>query len=252
MMKFRLTIAGLHLLTSAIVLSLILGALYFGWYRWPGWYLTDAAHLVPVLVGVDLALGPAITFIIAASSKSRRELTRDIAMIVCVQLIALAYGTATLWHGRPLYYAFSENVLEVVQESDLNARESALARGRHADLAPHWYSRPRWIWAPLPTDPQEQEKIISSAAKGGEDVISFPGYFRPWEQGLPALRGQLRKVDDLNFYSTAEKASLKQRMRASGLAVDAVNSIPLMGRGRLMLAVFDTANMTIIGMFEAH
>ena len=81
-MKFRLKAFGLHLLASATVLSLTLGTLYLGWYRWPGWYLADVPRVVAVMAGVDLVLGPTLTLIIASTKKLRRELTRDIAMIV--------------------------------------------------------------------------------------------------------------------------------------------------------------------------
>src|SRR5580692_3227841 len=55
-MKFRLKALGLHLSASACTLSLILGALYLGWYSWPGWALTDVTHVVVVMVGVDVVL----------------------------------------------------------------------------------------------------------------------------------------------------------------------------------------------------
>jgi hypothetical protein len=109
-MRFRLKAFSLHLLSSATVLTLILGALYFGWYRWPGWYLTDVTRVILVMVGVDVVLGPTLTLIIANQKKSRRELTRDIGIIVAVQLCALTYGSVSLWNGRPLYYAFSESI----------------------------------------------------------------------------------------------------------------------------------------------
>src|SRR5579864_7352946 len=98
-MRFRLKLFSLHLLSSASVLTLILGCLYFGWYRWPGWYLTDVTRVVLVMVCVDVVLGPTLTFIIANQKKSRRELTRDIGIIVVVQLCALTYGSASLWNG---------------------------------------------------------------------------------------------------------------------------------------------------------
>src|SRR5882672_896867 len=98
-MRFRFKAFGLHFLASSVALSSTLGALYFGWYRWPGWYLTDVVTVVAVLVGVDIVLGPLLTLIVARSSKPRRELTRDIAMIVVVQLCALGYGTVSLWSG---------------------------------------------------------------------------------------------------------------------------------------------------------
>jgi hypothetical protein len=250
-MRFRLKAFGLHLLASAIALTLVLGTLYLGWYRWPGWYLADALNVVLVLAGVDLALGPLLTFVVARASKPRREFKRDVAMIVAVQLFALLYGTISLWNGRPLYYAFSENVLQLVQAYDIDAHELTLARQQNAMLVPHWYSLPRWIWAPLPTDATERDKIVSSAIVGGDDVISMPRYFKSWQQGLPALRGQLKKVDDLGYFSRAQKKVLKERMRAAGLAPDQLNSMPLTGRGRPLLAVFDPVSIKISAIIKA-
>jgi hypothetical protein len=249
-MRFRLKALGLHLLGSTVALSSILGALYFGWYRWPGWHLADVAHVVVVMACVDIVIGPLLTFVIARSSKPRGELTRDIAMIVAVQLFALIYGAVSLWHGRPLYYAFSENVLQLVQAYDIDADEVALARQQRAELAPHWYSLPRWIWAPLPQDPHEREKIVTSAIGGGDDVISMPRYFKPWEQGLPALRTQLKKVDSVGYFSAADKKFLKEHMRAAGLSSDQLNSIPLTGRGYPLLAVFDPTSLKITAIFK--
>jgi hypothetical protein len=250
-LKFRLKAFGLHLLASAIVLTLTLGALYLGWYHWPGWYLADVPHVVAVMIGVDLVVGPLVTLIIASAAKSRRELGRDIAMIATVQLIALVYGTTALWNGRPLYYAFSDNCLQVIQAYDIDPDELDVARRQHAALVPHWYSLPRWIWAPLPKDPTESSKIISSAVQGGLDVTSMPRYFKPWAEGLPWLRTQLKNVDDIGFFSGAEKKALKERMRVAGVATDRRDSIPLTGRGRPLLAVIDPTSLKITAIFKA-
>ena len=249
-MRFRLKALSLHLLASACALTLILGSLYLGWYRWPGWYLADVVRVVMVMTGVDVVVGPLLTFVIARSSKPRSELARDIAMIVSIQLFALIYGAVSLWNGRPLYYAFSETVLQLVQAYDINAEESALARQQNADLAPHWYSSPRWIWAPLPQNSDERQKIVASAVGGGDDVISMPRYFKRWDQGLPSLRTQLKKVDDVAYFSAAEKKALEERMRAAKLDTDRPNAMPLTGRGRPLLAVFDTASLKITALFK--
>ena len=177
-MKSRLKALGWHFSASAAVLLLILGTLYLGWYRWPGWYLTGVLKVLPVIIGVDLVLGPLMTFLIASPKKSVRELGRDIACIAAVQLVALSYGCVTLWHGRPLYYAFSENELSVVQAIDLEPGEIELGRKENPRLAPHWYSLPRWIWAPLPQDEKTRDAIITSAIQGGFDVTARPRYFK--------------------------------------------------------------------------
>lgn len=250
-MKFRLKAFSLHLLGSATALTLILGTLYFGWYRWPGWRLADVTQVVTVLIGVDLVVGPLMTMVIANSNKSRRELTRDIGIIVAVQICALIYGSGSLWNGRPLYYAFSVNILQMVQAYDIDSHEWELGRQQNADLAPHWYSTPRWIWAPLPDDPEESRRILTGAISGADDVTSMPRYFKPWEQGLPSLRGQLKKVDDVAYFSLGEKKRLKDRMQAAGLGADQKDTMPLTGRGKPLLAVFDLASLRIIGLFKA-
>jgi len=160
-MRFRLKAFGLHLLGSATALTLVLGSLYLGWYRWPGWYLASVLHVVGIVVMVDLVLGPTLTLIVSSPTKRLPALARDIAIIVTVQLVALVYGTVTLWSGRPLYYAFSVNSLDCVQASDIDKSEAALALRQNPSLAPHWYSLPRWIWAPLPDDPAEALHIIN-------------------------------------------------------------------------------------------
>jgi hypothetical protein len=249
-MRFRLKALGLHLLGSCVVLTLVLGTLYFGWYRWPGWFLADALPVVTVLAAVDVALGPLLTFVIAQPQKPRRELARDVAIIVAVQICALIYGTVSLWNGRPLYYAFSENVLQLVQAYDIDAQEWTLGSQQKPQLAPHWYSLPRWIWAPLPQDENERDKIVRAAVTGGDDVISMPRYFRSWDEGLPELRKQLKKVDDVAYFSSADKEGLKALMRAAGFATDQLNCMPFTGRGRPLLAVFDPQNVKIQAIFK--
>jgi len=244
-MKFRFKAFGLHATCSAVALSLIVGILYFLWYRWPGWYLAGALHAVAVMVAVDVVIGPLITLLIASPRKPRRELTRDIAIIVLIQLTALGYGAETLWQGRPLYYAYSVNCLSVVQAFDIDADSLKVARDQKSELVPHWYSLPRWIYAPLPQDPDESDKIVQSAVQGGADVIDMPQYYEPWSNGQKDLQTQLKKLDDIQFFSVKQKALLKQRMQSLGLATDRSDSIALTGRAQSVLAVLDPVSLKI-------
>jgi hypothetical protein len=251
-MRFRLNAFGLHLLGSASALTLILGGLYLGWYRWPGWYLTGVLHVLVIVGIVDLGLGPTLTLIIANPSKPRPILARDIAIIVTVQLVALVYGSVTLWSGRPLYYAFSVNSLDMVQASDVEADEIKVARQQNPALALHWYSLPRWVWAPLPDNPDEALRIVNDASFGsGKDVIDMPRYFKPWEAGLPKLRDQLARLDDISYFSRKEKESLRTRLSQRGLSPDERNALVMWGGSRRVLAIFDTATLRLKALLKA-
>jgi hypothetical protein len=248
-MKFRFKAFGLHLLGSASALALTLGLLYVGWYHWPGWYLADMPTVLAIMVGVDVVLGPLLTLIVADPAKARRILARDVAIILLVQLVAFGYGVTTLWHGRPLYYAFSVNCLSVVQAQDID-RDSAAASAQNSALAPHWYSLPRWIWAPLPNDSVEADQIVQSAIQGGFDVTARPAYYRPWVSGAAELRRQLKRVDDIKFFSMKERTLLKQRMTALGLAAGRADAIALTGRKRPLLVVFDPSNLRLLAYIK--
>src|SRR6185437_720325 len=245
-MRFRLTAFVLHLCASAGVLTLIVGWMYLGWYRWPGWYLSGVIHVVGIVVLVDVVIGPTLTLIIANPAKSRSELTRDLAIIVSVQLAALVYGATALWEGRPLYYTFSADRLEFVRASDIDPAETALAQEKNPARAPYWYSLPRWVWAPLPDDPNEAVKIVQSTTLGvGKDVIDMPRYFKPWDQGLPKLREQLLPVDQIKYLSAAEKQSLRQRIAALGVTPADHNALIMWGGSRRLVAVVNAKTLQI-------
>ncbi len=252
-MKFRFKAFALHVLASICVLSLVLGILYFGWYRWPGWYLSSMLSIVPILIAVDVALGPLATLLIANPAKPRRELARDIACIALVQLAALVYGSTTLWSGRPLYYAFSQDRLQLVQALDLKPTEIAWARRENPTLAPHWYSRPRWVWAPLPKDSDESQRIIASAVSGGDDVIQMPRYFKLWAEGLPALRGELKNAaamarNDLRLRKLG--AAIRSGVAATGLGADQAVTLLVTGRSTPMVAVFDPQDLRLVTLMR--
>jgi hypothetical protein len=246
-MRFRLKAFGLHLLASACALSLVLGGLYLGWYHWPGWYLTAVGRILIIVCSVDLVLGPTLTLIIANPRKPRRTLARDIAVIAAVQLVALIYGATTLWQGRPLYYTFSANRLETVQASDLNDEEIVRAAKENPAFAPRWYSRPRWVWAPLPDDPDKAAAIVQSTTfEGGQDVIDMPRYFKPWEAGLVALQRQLKSLGDIRYFSKPEQQTLRERMIQRGLNPEERNALVMWGgTSRRLLAVFDLQSLKI-------
>src|ERR1700732_2124982 len=244
-MRFRLTAFGLHLVGSATALTLVFGGLYIAWYRWPGWYLADAAHCAALVLLVALAWGPLVTLLIASPRKPLRALARDIGVVVVIQMTALIYGAVTLWHGRPLYYTFSVDCLEMVQASELDQKEIAAARRQNPHFLPRWYSLPQWIWVPLPENRDEAARIVTGSLFGSSDVIQMPRYYRPWQEALPSLAKQLRPVDQAPGFSATEKATLKTRMARLGLASDQPSTLIMWGRGRPLLAVFDRTSLRI-------
>jgi hypothetical protein len=242
-MKKRLRNFGLHLAASATILGLVLGGLFLGWYRWPGWYLALVTPVVAVMAGVDVALGPILTLIVSSPAKAPRTLARDVAVIVAVQLLALGYGSAQLWNGRPLYYVLSGGILQMVQAYDIDPDDAARARAAEAPLAPHWYSLPRWVYAPVPAVPP---------APGSPpiDYSTMPTDYQPPDAGSGELRAHLQPVAAQRYFIFNERGRLQERMQAAGLATGAANTLPMTGRGRPVLVVFDPATLRVLAILK--
>jgi len=244
-MKQRLRNFGLHLAASASILVLVLGSLFLGWYRWPGWYLALVTPVVAVMTGVDVVLGPTLTLIVSSPAKAPRTLARDVAVIVVVQLLALGYGSVQLWNGRPLYYVFSGGILQMVQAYDIDPDDAARARAADAPLAPHWYSLPRWVYAPVPA-------TAAAPAPGTlpPDYSTLPSDYQALDAAAAELRAHLQPVAAQSYFIFNEKHRLQERMRAAGLADGEANTLPMTGRGRPVLVVFDPATLRVVAILK--
>lgn len=242
MSGFRFKVSGLHLFASVSTLTLIIGALYLGWYAWPGWYLLGADNIVGILVLVDVGLGPLATLVVSSPVKPRKELRRDIAMIVLIQVVALGYGVGTLWTGRPLYYAFSLDRIEIVPAAAFDEQALEKARQLNAAIMPSWSSLPQWVWAPLPDDPEERESLIAKAVWGGPDVVSMPKYFRPFMDAVAAMREWYLPPSALLGSHGLSKADYQALIAKLGRSESELGVLPVQGRTRDGAWIFDRAS----------
>lgn len=135
---FRLKAAGLHLLGSAVAIGLFLWLVYGYWYMHPYQIVFSTMDVVKILVGVDLVLGPLLTLIVFNVAKPRKELARDLGLILAVQLSALAWGVQVTYSVRPQFAAFVGNNVYVVTGRDV-----------HLDELPAEISKRSWYQPPV-------------------------------------------------------------------------------------------------------
>lgn len=238
-MEFRFKVSGLHLLASVCSLSLVIGGFYLGWYGWPSWYLLGADYLVGILVLVDVGLGPLATLVVSSPAKPRMELRRDIGLIVLIQIAALGYGIQTLWAGRPLYYAFSVDRIQIVPAAVFDEKRLEKARQLKAAIMPSWASLPQWIWTALPENPEERQRLIAQSILGGPDIISMPQYFRPLAEADVAIRQQLLPPRTLLDSHGLSNAGYQSAIAKLGRSESELGVLPVQGRTRDGAWIFD-------------
>ncbi len=240
MRSFRLKALAIHMLCSAVVLTLVVGGLYIGWYYSPLWHLMGASTVVGVLIMVDMGLGPLATVVVASPKKPRSELRRDIALIVVLQLAALGYGVHALWAMRPLFLVFSGDRAEVISATAIDAPEveAAVASGQ-VSLLPAMARLPTWVWAPLPEDEEARTNIVAGAIMGGKDVTAMPMYYQPLTAAGDALRNQLIPMDRVRGLKSLLPGEFERRLSAIGRNVEDLGVLPIEARAHDGAVIFD-------------
>ncbi|VAW80733.1 hypothetical protein MNBD_GAMMA15-136 [hydrothermal vent metagenome] len=119
-MKARLAAAGLHFLASAFVISLSLYVIYFIWYPNPFYTMHSVFDAVKIVLAVDLVLGPFLTLVIFNTSKPRKELIRDISIILIIQVSALTWGMHVTYKMRPTFFVFQADTFYPIIREDID------------------------------------------------------------------------------------------------------------------------------------
>lgn len=106
----RLSAFAWHFLFSAVLACLLSIAVFIFWF--PGAYrVFGAAEGILIFIGIDLVLGPLLTFVVYKANKV--ELRRDIAFIVFMQISAFAFGVWTIYQQRPYVQVLDYDVLTI-------------------------------------------------------------------------------------------------------------------------------------------
>lgn len=110
----RLQASGIHLCISACVALLVAILVIAVWYSFPHHEVSGGHELFLLVVGLDLVLGPLITFAVFGRKKPWTELRRDLAVVALLQLAALFCGLWTVFVARPMQMNFELDRFRVV------------------------------------------------------------------------------------------------------------------------------------------
>lgn len=169
-----------------------LGVVIFLWYPPPFYQIQGLSPILLMLIGVDLVLGPSLTFIIY--KKNKVGLKFDLTVIGLVQISALIYGMYSTFIARPVYAVFYGDRFETVCANEYS--DEALKKIAGSPYAQFSWRGPRWVAALMPDDAKEKERIMFSAVIGGGLKLE-PQYYVPFDQVKNRALNIGKRADDL-------------------------------------------------------
>ena len=246
-MHLRLRAFGIHLLSSVIATALAAAAVFGAWYPSPYAGIAGGLHLFLLLVGVDMVLGPLLTFLVASAKKSRSELRRDIAVIVAVQLLAFGYGLMTLAAARPVGLVFEVDRFRVVSAADVEADQLASAPAGLDQLS---WRGPRLIATRKPAVAGE---LLESMSLGisGIDLAMQPRYWVPYDTVRADVLAKARPVADLIQRFPEVESQVRAMAARDALALEQMKFLPATSRHREKVILLRVPDAVVLGFVDA-
>lgn len=237
----RTRAASLHLGISALVAVVSVASMILVWYPPPLFQLLGGFELVLLIVGVDVALGPLLTFVVFKSGKKGLKL--DLSVIAIVQLSALLYGASVVFVARPGYIVFVKDRFELVRVADIEPQQLAQARLERFRSFP--LGRPQFIGSVPPTDPREVQELVFSVLKGGPDIAQLPKYYADLETVRDLMVRKSMPLDELKKLNPEAVASVDLLPRELGRESD-LGFLPLQIRRAFATVIVDrTARLPV-------
>jgi len=236
--------AALHIACSAAVALLVVAGMLFIWYPPPLFEALGAEGMVFILVGVDVVLGPLVTWVIFSPTKRLVLLKLDLAIIAALQLTALGYGVYVISEARPAFLLFVRDRFEVTSVNEIDPKEQAKATRPEFRFSP--LLGPRLAAADIPRDPGEQLRVMMSGTAGA-DLKTFPQYYIPYEARIPLVLKKGRPLALLRKHHPESKEALDKAIARTGLAEDQLVFVPLRARKKDMSVLVDAKTGRIAG-----
>ncbi len=211
---------GISLLVAAAVAWVVFGV----WYPAPLHELTGGRNLFLILMAVDVVCGPMLTLVLYNPTKSRLKWRLDLALIVLMQMGAMAYGLAQVAAARPVFMAFEGNRFRIVQAFDVDATRLSEAPEGMQTLG---FSGPRPIGVRLsrPDDPDFLSSVQLSTQ--GLHPSFRSSRWRPLEDQLSLLQRELRPLIQLRQKNPNAKPEIDAALARMKLQEEQVGYLPL-------------------------
>ena len=240
----RVQAALIHLGISALVAAALVAVMLLVWYPSPYFAATGGATLLMLLIGVDVILGPLLTFIVFDPAK--KSLSYDLAVIVMLQIAALVYGVHVMASARPAFVVYLRGGFDVVPANDVVTEGMAQAPLPEFQSVP--LAGPRLAATRVPVDPGVQLRIGMEAAAGGADLTAYPRYYIPYSTASRNAAASGKPLAALAQASPENATAVAKLAASSGKSVAELVYLPLRARGAPMSIVLDRANGDVVGV----
>ncbi len=230
----RYSAAGLHFLFSLSIFSLLVGILLQFWYPNPYFSASGGWQGLRLVAAIDLVLGPLITLVIFNTTKSRRELTMDIGIVVLLQVSALLWGIKAIYEQRPVAVVFLDTSFYTVPATAITSQGIDLEV-----LEQFGDERPVFVYAQKPDSGPDLQRFQKAI-----EIDQIPPHeqawlYRPLAEHFEEVRGSTLDVEEIMNSNPDMKADIEHVLAGLQANLNDLLFLALTSRYRNVLLIFN-------------
>jgi hypothetical protein len=242
----RYKAALIHLLISAVLVSNVIAVVFWVWYPHPAFEAVGAFSIIRLLVVVDLVMGPTLTLVVYKQGKP--GLKFDLTVIAIMQVVALIYGSYTLYVEKPKYMVFVIDRVEFVSRSVVD--ESAI---RFDELRKKRFAKLIQVFARPPEDPAEYQRYLDSVVfEGKPDLERRTEFYEPWVAGADAIRRKVKPIEQIKAATSRERKNVQRAIDQYAETHPNLGILPIGAIERDVGMLLDRDTLEILGVLDAN
>lgn len=187
---------AVHLIVSCAIAILMIMIIFLCWYPSPLNKATGVTHIFLMMIGIDLILGPLLTFLVYKEGK--KTLKFDLTVIILIQIVALCYGGYHIAQGRPVWLVYSVDRFELVRNNEIYSKNIAQAQKKYQ--YPSWF-KPRYVATEFAKDPRQRNQDMFDGVLGGVDISQRPERYVELSKVTDQIKRRAQGLALLNQYN---------------------------------------------------
>ena len=229
-----------HLWPTLLILAVIAVVVLFAWYPSPFLAFRESGKFALLLILAAGVLGPVLTWVVY--TKGKRGLVFDLWIIALVQLVAMAWGTFSLYQNRPYFMVYTVDRFEVLSKLEVD---------------PAWITDPKFLdkpfvgpillYANMPTEPAAYQKLLQEVMFEGKPDLQFrPEYWSLYSERQQAVLQKSRPLGDLREARPDSIKVIDQLVKNHGGDIDQLRFVPALPKSAHFAVILNADNGEIV------
>ncbi len=244
----KLRAFAIHFSISLFIFFILLYFILFRWYPLPFFETDGGWQGIRIIAGVDLTLGPLLTFIAFNPRKAPRLLKLDLGLIALAQIAALVWGISTVHGERPYLAVFADGIFYPLTYYQIS--ETGLNKEDIDKLAPG--PTPKKIYVEVPGKGTAAYLTLLARAMSSQPIHFMGKRYHAFDKS--EVKNISRYSIDMKAYLKGEADAWQQEyqkfIRSHPDTLDSMLYFPLNARYGKYIIAFDRNNLNFVDVLN--